>query len=56
MKAILKCENGHYTLKETCDCGKKAVTIVPARYSPDDKYASYRRTVKKESLKEKGLL
>ena len=32
-----------YTLSEKCNkCGGKAVTVHPARYSPDDKYARYR--------------
>ena len=57
MKSILKCEEGHYTLNAVCEkCGKKAVTVVPLKYSPDDKYASYRRKVKEPSFKEKGLI
>ncbi len=41
---ILKCpEDGTYTLKERCPvCGKQTVTVHPARYSPDDRYARYR--------------
>lgn len=47
MKHILKCiKCGDYTLKENCACGGKAVTIVPAKYSPQDKYAEYRRKAK----------
>ena len=56
MKAILKCEAGHYTLKEVCDCGKKAIPVIPHKYGPEDKYADYRRRVKEKVLKEKGLL
>jgi len=41
---MLKCAQcGRYTLSEKCpSCGGKAVTVHPARYSPDDKYARYR--------------
>jgi len=41
---MLKCaECGRYTLSEKCpSCGGKTVTVHPARYSPDDKYARYR--------------
>ena len=41
---MLKCADcGRYTLADKCpSCGGKAVTVHPARYSPDDKYARYR--------------
>lgn len=41
---MLKCPQGHgYTLKEKCPvCGEPTMTVHPARYSPDDKYARYR--------------
>jgi H/ACA ribonucleoprotein complex subunit 3 len=41
---MLKCvECGKYTINETCpSCGGKTVTVHPARFSPDDKYARYR--------------
>jgi len=45
MKSLmLKCaECGGYTLAEKCpNCGGKTVTVHPARYSPDDRYARYR--------------
>lgn len=49
MKHILKCENCKtYTMKEQCSCGGKAATVKPAKYSPEDKYADYRRKAKKE--------
>lgn len=55
MKHILKCEEcSKYTLKETCH--GKTIRPVPAKYSPEDKYADYRRKAKKEILKEKGVL
>lgn len=47
MKRILKCEKcGKYTMNEKCSCGGKAVTVVPARYGPQDRYAEYRRKAK----------
>lgn len=41
---MLKCsECGTYTISEKCPkCGGGTVTVHPARYSPDDKYARYR--------------
>ncbi|MFT4283025.1 MAG: nucleolar RNA-binding Nop10p family protein [Candidatus Woesearchaeota archaeon] len=43
---ILKCEScNNYTLKESC-CSKKTVRVKPARFSPEDKYAKYRRMAK----------
>ena len=45
MKSLmLKCTDcGRYTLSGTCPyCGGKTVTVHPARYSPDDRYARYR--------------
>jgi H/ACA ribonucleoprotein complex subunit 3 len=41
---ILKCSAcGKYTMEEKCPaCGEPTVTVHPARYSPDDKYARYR--------------
>lgn len=57
MKHILKCPDcGAYTLKEGCKCGGKASTTKPPKYSPDDKYANYRRTAKKELFEKEGLL
>jgi H/ACA ribonucleoprotein complex subunit 3 len=57
MKHILKClECGKYSISEKCECGGKCVLPIPPKYSPDDKYADYRRRAKEESLKEKGLL
>lgn len=41
---MLKCEAcERYTLAAACSkCGSKTVTVHPARYSPDDRYARYR--------------
>jgi len=55
MKHILKCPKcGKYTLKEFC-C-EKAITPAPAKYSPEDKYADYRRKAKKEMLIKNRIL
>jgi len=44
-------------MKEACPkCGAKTVPPKPAKYSPEDKYADYRRRAKEKGLKEKGLL
>lgn len=57
MRHILKCtECRSFTLNEECKCGGKAVTTKPPKYSPEDKYASYRRKAKKEALEKEGLL
>jgi len=57
MKHILKCSKcSSYTLKETCKCGGKAATIKPPKYSPEDKYADYRRKAKRQLLEKEGLL
>lgn len=47
MKHILKCvECGKYTLNEICSCGGKALSPIPAKYSPQDHYGEYRRKAK----------
>ncbi|HLC95909.1 MAG TPA: RNA-protein complex protein Nop10 [Candidatus Nanoarchaeia archaeon] len=58
MRRILACRScGIYTLQAVCPkCGNPSINPAPARYSPDDKYGSYRRTVKEPSLREAGLL
>ncbi len=57
MKHIHRCcDCSTYTLKDTCKCGGDAVTIKPPKYSPDDKYAGYRRKVKTESWRKEGLI
>jgi len=55
---ILKCQScGAYTMHEKCPkCGGTAVPQIPAKYSPEDNYGTYRRQAKKDLLKEKGLL
>jgi H/ACA ribonucleoprotein complex subunit 3 len=57
MKHILKCQKcGKYVMKESCECGGKALSPIPPKYSPEDKYGEYRRKVKSEDLTKKGLL
>ncbi len=57
MKHILKCTKcDNYTMSESCECGGKAVTPKPPKYSPEDKYAEYRRKVKKDDLIKKNLI
>ena len=47
---ILKCnECGAYTLDSVCKCQGKAVSTKPPKYSPDDKYGSYRRKFMREA-------
>lgn len=54
---ILYCENeGRYTLKDVCADGKKAASSRPQKYSVEDKYAKYRREVKRAGLEAEGLL
>ncbi len=53
---IHKCPScSQYTLNQACSCGTKTELPCPPKFSLQDKYASYRREAKKESLKEKGL-
>ncbi|MFH2028770.1 MAG: RNA-protein complex protein Nop10 [Nanoarchaeota archaeon] len=58
MRKILKCEKCNtYTLKEICPkCGSKSLIVNPPKYSPEDKYGSYRRKVKISVYKEHGLI
>ncbi len=55
MRQILHCECGEYVMT-VCKCGKEAVNVVPPKYSPDDKYSSYRRQAKEPQRKERGVL
>ena len=58
MNHILFCQNCRaYTLREECgSCHSKAVMPKPAKYSPQDPYAAYRRKAKEGQLRAKGLL
>ena len=56
MKELRFCTScATYTLKEKC-CTVNTSSVKPPKYSPDDKYGKYRRTVLKKELKNKGLL
>ena len=46
---ILKCKKcNSYTLENICPkCGGKTYEVKPPKYSPEDKYAKYRREYKK---------
>ncbi|MBR9703295.1 RNA-protein complex protein Nop10 [Candidatus Woesearchaeota archaeon] len=50
---LRRCEScKRYTLKSICpDCGERAIEPHPPKYSPEDKYASYRRKYKEEHVK-----
>lgn len=54
-KSILYCKQcKEYTLQEKCPhCGERTFPNKPPKYSPEDKYASYRRQAKEE-MKEKN--
>jgi|TARA_B100001971_G_scaffold132295_1_gene122123 H/ACA ribonucleoprotein complex subunit 3 len=58
MRHIFKCPKcSCYTLKESCPgCKHKTIMPRPPKFSPEDKYGSYRRKVKTQALKDKGLL
>ncbi len=44
---ILRCPScGGYGLKEACSCGGSRIAPRPPKYSPEDKYADYRRKYK----------
>ncbi len=57
MNHIMFCQNcKSYMIMEQCSCGSKTVIPKPARYGPEDPYASYRRTAKEAQLKSRGWL
>ena len=45
-----------HTLNETCGCTMKTMPVFPAKYSPEDKYGSYRRKAKEAERKAAGVL
>lgn len=57
-KHIMKCETCKtYTMHESCvNCKSKTIEARPPKYSPEDKYAKYRRQVKKENLEKEGVI
>ena len=51
MTSILKCENcKSYGVSDLCDCGSRRVSVKPPKYSPEDKYAKYRREFKEKNV------
>jgi|TARA_B100001971_G_C18102652_1_gene489740 H/ACA ribonucleoprotein complex subunit 3 len=56
MKPFKKCTKcNSYTLKDICPkCNAKTDNPLPAKYSPDDKYGSYRRTAKAQLRNQEG--
>ncbi|HJX05632.1 MAG TPA: nucleolar RNA-binding Nop10p family protein, partial [Candidatus Nanoarchaeia archaeon] len=50
---ILKCPScGNYGLSAKCSCGQTRAKPKPPKYSPEDKYADYRRKYKEDKDKE----
>ena len=46
-----------YTMKPICPiCGEKTIMARPPKFSLEDKYAKYRREIKREELKNEGLI
>jgi H/ACA ribonucleoprotein complex subunit 3 len=58
MRHILVCKACRiYTLKDECkECGGKTDTPKPPKYSPEDKYARYRRKVLEKDRAQEGLI
>lgn len=58
MKHIMFCPKCRaYTLMDACrSCSSQAVLPKPAKYSPEDPYADYRRRAKEPQLSERGWL
>ena len=57
MRPLRRCPTtGTYTMKDVCEHGDKTIQAAPAKFSPEDKYGSYRRKAKEEQYKEKGWL
>lgn len=55
---ILKCPScASYTMNAVCPrCGATTLAVKPAKFSPEDKFAGYRRKFKEEELKKRGWL
>ncbi|MBI4148741.1 ribosome biogenesis protein [Candidatus Woesearchaeota archaeon] len=57
MTEILRCTSCHtFTMTPLCTCGGSAISVIPLKYAPGDKYASYRRTAKEAERKAQGVL
>lgn len=56
MHEIMQCQScKKHTIKETC-CETAPAPVTPMRYSPEDKYGSYRRKAKEAERKSQGAL
>ncbi|MFX1513556.1 MAG: nucleolar RNA-binding Nop10p family protein [Promethearchaeota archaeon] len=53
-RLLRKCDSHHYTMNveaKSCQiCGKELKRAAPPRFSPHDRYAKYRRAMRKISL------
>ncbi len=57
MARLLRCTAcGRYTLSEACPCGGTAASPKPPKYSPEDRFARFRRQAKEEQRKQEGVL
>jgi len=57
MKHLYKCAScGKYTMKEICACGNKTMLSKGIKYTPGDKFASYKRQAKMEEYKIRGVI
>lgn len=51
----VKCKK--YTMKEKCtQCGSDTREVLPAKFSPQDRYGKYRRMLKLKRFLESGVL
>jgi len=56
-KHIFKCANcSKYTMKEVCACGSRTLVSRPLKYTPDDRFAPYKRKAKLEDYMKRGLI
>ena len=57
MRHIFKCGNcNKYTMKEVCGCGQKTLIARRAKFTPNDKFASYKRKAKIDEYRSRGLI
>lgn len=57
MQDILYCPAcRRHTMSKACSCTLTAMPVYPAKYSPQDKYASYRRKAKENERKAQGIV
>jgi len=56
MRHILVCQVcKSYTMQEM-HCNAKTIPNLPAKWSPDDKYGSYRLEARRADLEQRGLI